>query len=138
MQINLMLLSAEQYKELCRGVMVKHADSQHKGCQLDSYMCYSKNSIGEEGNGKPPHTFHVPRKDSEPCLWLLLRSKSSMQRSFLLVLDKETPFAEAESQPPPSALRRLTTKVRLSNFCYSCGYLAMISMKPETLIFTSP
>ena len=41
----------------------------------------SKNAIGKEGNGKPPHEFHFPRKNSEPCLWFLLRSKPSMQRS---------------------------------------------------------
>ena len=37
--------------------------------------------MGEEGNGKPPHKIHFPRRSSEPCLWFLLRSKSSMQRS---------------------------------------------------------
>ena len=40
-----------------------------------------KNAAGEEGNGRQPHEFHFPRKDSEPYLWFLLRSKSSMQRS---------------------------------------------------------
>ena len=42
---------------------------------------YMLNTIGEEDNGKPPHEFHFPRKNLEPCLWFLLRSKSSMQRS---------------------------------------------------------
>ena len=39
----------------CRGVLVKHADSQHRGYQFDSSMCHFWNAIGEEGNGKPPH-----------------------------------------------------------------------------------
>ena len=38
----------------------------------------NKNAIGEEGNGKPPHEFKSPRKNSEPCLWFLLPSKSNM------------------------------------------------------------
>ena len=37
--------------------------------------------IGEEGNGKPPHKIHFPRKNSKLCLWFLLRSKSSLQSS---------------------------------------------------------
>ena len=36
------------------------------------------NTIGKEGNMKPPHEFHFPIKNSEHCLWFLLRSKSSM------------------------------------------------------------
>ena len=36
--------------------------------------------IGEEGNGNPPRKIHCPR-NSEPCLWFLLHSKSSMQHS---------------------------------------------------------
>ena len=50
--------------------------------RLFHWPCY--NAIGEEGNGKPPHESHFPRKNSEPCLWFLLRSKSSMQRSSYL------------------------------------------------------
>ena len=42
-------------------------------------MEFYENAIGEEGNGKSPHEFHFPRRNSEPCLWLLLRLKSSMQ-----------------------------------------------------------
>ena len=44
-------------------------------------MCHNKNGIGEEGKGKPPHEFHFPRKNSEPCLWFLLCLKSSVQCS---------------------------------------------------------
>ena len=58
------------------------ADSQHTGCQFDSSMCHFQNVIGEVGNGKPPHEFHFPRKNSGPCLWFLLRLKLSMQCSF--------------------------------------------------------
>ena len=61
--------------------MVKHADSQHRGCQFDSSMCHFLNAICEEGNGKPPREFHFPRRNSERCLWFLLRSTSSVQRS---------------------------------------------------------
>ena len=68
----------------CCGVVVKHADSQHKGSQFDSSTCPSKNAIGEEGNGKPPHKFHFPRKKTQSlCLWFLLHSKPSMRRSFI-------------------------------------------------------
>ena len=42
------------------GVVVKHVDSQHRGCQFDSSICYFLNAIGEEGNGKPPHKIHFP------------------------------------------------------------------------------
>ena len=44
------------------GVVVKHADSRHRGCQFDSSMCHFQNSIGEESNGKTPREFHFPRK----------------------------------------------------------------------------
>ena len=47
----------------CRGVVVKHADSQHRGGQFDSSIRYSKNAIGEEGNKKPPHKTHFHRKN---------------------------------------------------------------------------
>ena len=30
----------ERYILWCRGVAVKHADSQHRGCQFDSSMCH--------------------------------------------------------------------------------------------------
>ena len=65
----------------CRDVVVIHADSQYRGCQFDSSMCHFYKAIGEECNGNPPHEFHFPRKNTEPCLWFLLRSKSSMQRN---------------------------------------------------------
>ena len=58
--------------------MVKHADSQHRCFHFDSSMCHFQNAIGEEGNGKPPHELHFPRKNTEPCLWFLLCLKSSM------------------------------------------------------------
>ena len=47
-------------------------------------MYHNQNAVGEEGNEKPPNKFQLPIKTSEPCLWFLLRSKSSMQRSFLM------------------------------------------------------
>ena len=62
------------------GVVVQHAESQHRGCQLDSSMCHDKNTIGAEGNEKLSHKIYFPGKHSEPCLWFLLRSKSSMRR----------------------------------------------------------
>ena len=40
--------------------------TQHRGCEFDSSMRHNKNA--EEGNGKPLHTFHLPRKNSDPCL----------------------------------------------------------------------
>ena len=44
----------------CRGAVVKHADSQHRGCQFDPSMCHNENNIGEEGNGKSPHQNQFP------------------------------------------------------------------------------
>ena len=29
-------------QEWCRGIVIKHADSKHRGCQFDSSMCHSK------------------------------------------------------------------------------------------------
>ena len=42
-------------KEWCRGVVAKRAGSKQKDSDLESHTCHSKNAIGEEGNGKPPH-----------------------------------------------------------------------------------
>ena len=53
-------------KEWCRGVVVKHADSQRRGFQSDSSMCHNKEAIGAEGNGNPPHKIHFPRKTQSP------------------------------------------------------------------------
>ena len=41
----------------------------------------TKTTIGEESSGRPPHKIHCPRNSSEPCFWLLLRSKSSIRCS---------------------------------------------------------
>ena len=41
-------------------------------------------NLARKATGNPPVTFHFPRKNSEPCLWFPLRSKSSMRRSFLI------------------------------------------------------
>ena len=37
----------------------------YRGCELESYTCNSKNIIGKEGNGEPPHKVHVHRKIAE-------------------------------------------------------------------------
>ena len=60
-QLDLILVSSELFSLYQRSVVVKHADSQHRGCQYDSSLCHNKNAIGEEGNGKPPHKIHFPR-----------------------------------------------------------------------------
>ena len=36
---------------------------------------------------KPPHEFHFPRKNSEHCLWFLLRLQSSIQCSFISITE---------------------------------------------------
>ena len=74
-----LLMLYTQYP-VCRGVVVKHAESQQRGCHFDSSMRHNKNAIGKDANGKPPHEFHFPRKNSEPRLWFLLRSKSIIRR----------------------------------------------------------
>ena len=42
----------------------------------------NKSTIDEEGNEEPLHKIHFPRKCSKPCVWILLHSKSSMQRRY--------------------------------------------------------
>ena len=32
-------------------------------CDFEPCMCHSKNTAGEEGNGKPPRNFYIPRYD---------------------------------------------------------------------------
>ena len=49
-------------------------------------MEFYENIIANEGNGKPPHKLHFPSKNSEPCLWFLLRSKSNMQWNSMKIL----------------------------------------------------
>ena len=46
----------------CRGVVVKRADSKQWGCQLDYSVRRNKNAVDGEGNGKPSHKIHSPRK----------------------------------------------------------------------------
>ena len=65
-----------------RGVVVKRADSQDRGKEFESRRCNNRNTIVEEGNGKPPREFQFPTKNSEPFLRFLLHLKSRMQRSF--------------------------------------------------------
>ena len=51
------------------------------GSEFESCKCHSKNTVGEEGNGEPPHKIHLPRLNSDPSLLFLLCSKSGMQCS---------------------------------------------------------
>ena len=44
--------------------MVKRVNSQYRGIEFDSSMCHNKYTIGEAGNGKPPHKVEFPRKNS--------------------------------------------------------------------------
>ena len=60
-------------KKCYRGVVVKRADSYRRGCKFQSCTCHNKNTIGEEGNGKPPHKVHFPGINSEPCFWFIVR-----------------------------------------------------------------
>ena len=105
----------------CRGVVVTHADSQYKGCQLDSSMC-QKSVIS--GNGKPPHKIHFPRKNSEHCLWFLLRWKSSMQCSSMRLYDHKK-----GDHLFPSRLRDLQQ--------YNLTYRAVRSAEPLSTLFLS-
>ena len=47
--------------KMCHVVMGKHADSQHRGHEFESYKHHNKSTIGEGGNWKPPHTIPFPR-----------------------------------------------------------------------------
>ena len=53
-----------------------------QGAKFKSCMCRNKNAIDEEGNENPPHKTNFSRNSLVPCVRFLLRSKSSMQRSF--------------------------------------------------------
>ena len=80
------------HTKFCRDVVVKDADLCHLGRELNTGVvtsippCDIINAIGEESNGKPHHKIHFPRKNLGPCLWFLLRSKSSMRRSFFYTI----------------------------------------------------
>ena len=39
-QLDLVLVSSELFSLHQRSIVVKHADSQHRGCQYDSFMCH--------------------------------------------------------------------------------------------------
>ena len=45
-----------------------------------------ENTIGKEGNRKPPYKIHFTRKKSEPCLRFLLSSKLSIKQSLFFTL----------------------------------------------------
>ena len=60
-----MFYSSCKGSKWCRGVVVKHGHSQHRGHEFDSFMRHNKNTIGEEGNGKPSHEFHYPRNKTQ-------------------------------------------------------------------------
>ena len=49
-------------------------------------MEFYEYTIGAECNREPQHKTHFPRKSSEPCLWFLLSSKSSMLRNSMKIL----------------------------------------------------
>ena len=77
--LNLFFISIFSKREsCCYGVLVQRADSKLRGCEFASRREHNKDAIGEEGNGKPPNEFDFPRRNSEPCIWFLLRSKSSV------------------------------------------------------------
>lgn len=63
--------------EWCHGVAFKRVESWHRGCEFESYTCHKEDAIVEEDSGKLSHKIHFPRKISEPCIWLLLLSKST-------------------------------------------------------------
>ena len=83
---------------LVRRLRLKRMGSQHSGCELKSYTIRNESVTGEDGNGRPPHKTYFSRKYYRPCLWLLLRSKSSMQPSTILFLYKNTLCKNTEAQ----------------------------------------
>ena len=69
----------------CRGVVVKHADSQYRGCVSSIPPCVAfETPLARKATGDHLMISASLEKNSEPCLWFLLRSKSSMQRSISL------------------------------------------------------
>ena len=54
----------------CRGAVVQWLSmrTHNTGAVSSIPQCANfKNAIGEEGNGKPPHEFHFPRKTQSPA-----------------------------------------------------------------------
>ena len=86
-------------------------------------MGFYEHTIGEEGNGKPPHKPTPLIKNSEPCLWFLLRSKSNIlwdSMNILLVrkatvnhLTRRTPLTK-NSEPCLWFLLRFKSSMRRS------------------------
>ena len=72
-------------------------------------------AIGEEGNGQPPHRILFPRKNSEPCLWFLLRSKPSMLCNSMKILLARK--ATGNHLMNSTSLEK--TQSPVSGFCYT-------------------
>ena len=68
-------------------------------------MSQKQNAIGEESDGKSTHKVHLRRKDSGPCLWFLIRWKSSVSRSFsgifkcIFIVDIHEYFGKLRLEP---------------------------------------
>ena len=104
------------------------------------------NTIYKEGKRKPPPKIHCPRKDSEPCLWFLLRSKPSMQRRWhsietlqivFVVPSTEVFNGKASCNPKPNIASLIVRPSYVITFSFwlGCGiffrsrFLKMVSLR---------
>ena len=88
-------------------------------------MEFYENTIGEEGNGKPPHEFHFCRKNSERCLWFLLSLKSSMLWNSMKILLARK--AMGNHLMNSTSVEKIQSAV--SCFCYARNEYAMQCLK---------
>ena len=67
--------------------MVRHA-AHNAGAVSSIPPCVTiKTPLVRKATGNHLIKIHFPGKNSEPCLWHLLRSESSMRRSILVIIE---------------------------------------------------
>ena len=116
--MKILLVRKATGNHLIKSTSLEKAQSPVSGSatlEIEYAMGFYEATTGEEGNGKPPHKIHFPWKNSEPCLWFLLRSKSSMlwDSMKLLLVRKATGNHLIKS----TSLEKAQSPV--SGFCYA-------------------
>ena len=83
-------------------------------------MFQNIDSTGEEDDGKLPHEFHFPRKNSEPCFWFLLRLESSMRCSSFQCCGNEILISDRAILFPLFSLILFISNIPLFGLLQSC------------------